>query len=145
MTLDVSFYQLLRTPLEKGLPKLIEKVYLTGLRANIICESIERVEALNTVLWTFSPGSFLPHGYQGDPKRQPIWLSTSTQNVNDAHVAVVTNGVVLKDDIYERCIDIFDGNNPQEVQAARDRYRDYSLLGCKITFWKQDSDGNWTK
>lgn len=146
MTLEVSFYQLLKTPLEKALPRLIEKVYSSGLRAVIVCESQAQLESLNSVLWTFSPGAFIPHGFEGEPKRQPIWLSLSDDNPNHANVVVVTNGIVVTNGLFERCIDIFDGNNAQATQSARDRYRDYSAIpGCKLTFWKQDANGNWEK
>ena len=95
---------------------------------------------------TFSPRAFIPHGFEGEPKRQPIWLSLSDDNPNHANVVVVTNGIVVTNGLFERCIDIFDGNNAQATQSARDRYRDYSAIpGCKLTFWKQDANGNWEK
>lgn len=161
--MDVAFYQLNRTPLERALPKLLEKIYGSGMRALVLCDSQEKVELLNNMLWTFSPGAFLPHGFQGDPKRHPIWLSTSPENVNDANIIVVTNGEVISTSTeapkqekekdkdkdtphpYEKCIDIFEGSCQESTLSARERYRIYQSRNCTLTFWKQDTDGAWEK
>lgn len=148
--MDIAFYQLTVTPLERALPKLLEKVYNSGMRALVLCESAERMETLNSVLWTFSPGVFLPHGSQGDPKRHPIWLTMQPQNVNDATILVVTNGEAISSqtfvkEAYVKCIDIFDGNDQQKTQSARERYQEYQSRKSHLTFWKQDSSGTWQK
>lgn len=144
--MNVAFYQLLKTPLDKALPKLLEKVYSSGFRVLVVCESPEKMEILNTVLWTFSTGAFLPHGYQGDPMRHPLWLSLMPDNVNEANVVVVTNGIVIPADpphSFEKCLDIFDGNDETATMNARQRYAEYKSRGCHLTFWKQTSEGNW--
>ena len=63
---EIAFYQLRRTPLEKALPKLLEKVLESGRRAVVLAASEERAEALNAALWTYEQGSFLPHGTARD-------------------------------------------------------------------------------
>lgn len=141
--MDVSFYQLLKTPLEKALPKLVEKVYQGGYKVLIVCESQERVEILNTVLWTFSPGAFIPHGYQGDPLHQPIWLTTELKNVNEANLVIITNGQHVTANGFEKCLDIFDGNDEQSLKNARDRYAKYKNQGFKMAFWCQNETGAW--
>jgi DNA polymerase-3 subunit chi len=150
--MDVAFYQLLKTPLERALPKLVEKVYLSGFRILIVCESREKMELLNTVLWTFSTSAFLPHGHQGDsqqdPRRHPIWLSVAPENVNDASVIIVTSGQLIPENLtssYEKCLDIFDGNDTSITRQARERYLQYKKRGSSMTFWKQDREGNWEK
>ncbi|NBP72253.1 MAG: DNA polymerase III subunit chi, partial [Alphaproteobacteria bacterium] len=52
MVTEVSFYHLLHTPLDRALPKLIQKVLESGARAVIRTGSAERAEALSSVLWT---------------------------------------------------------------------------------------------
>ena len=146
--MDVAFYQLLKTPLERALPKLIEKVYQSGFRALVVCESPEKMEILNTALWTFSTGAFLPHGNQGEPHRHPIWMSLTSDNVNEAAVIVITNGAKVTNDPerpFEKCLDIFDGNDPELTKHARERYLDYKSQDLPLTFWKQNSEGGWEK
>ena len=58
---EIGFYHLTCTPLERALPKLLEKVLASGARAVVRAGSDERVEFLNGALWTYQPASFLPH------------------------------------------------------------------------------------
>lgn len=66
-------------PLEKSLPKLLEKVLEQEKKAIIKFETAEHLEHFNTVLWTYHPKSFLPHGKDSceRPNQQPILLTTS--------------------------------------------------------------------
>ncbi|MBT5191635.1 MAG: DNA polymerase III subunit chi, partial [Rhodospirillaceae bacterium] len=50
---EVGFYHLLHWPLERALPKLLEKALERGHRAIVLAGSKERVDDLNTVLWTY--------------------------------------------------------------------------------------------
>ena len=85
---DIGFYHLQKWPLERALPKLLEKVLETGKRAVVIAGSEDRVEALNGLLWTYNPNSFLPHGTSrdGNAADQPVWLTTEDENPNGADV-----------------------------------------------------------
>src|SRR5690606_35835188 len=83
---EISFYHLTRQPLNKALPRLLEKVLAAGHRAVVLAGSDERVEDLDAALWTYDPDSFLPHGTRilGHAERQPIYLTTEEENPNDA-------------------------------------------------------------
>ena len=144
--LDIAFYQLRTAPLERALPKLLEKIYASSLRAVVVCDSVEHLTTINSVLWTYHPGAFLPHGFEGDPMDQPIWLSLEATNLNQADVLIITNAKTIPENSsYKRHLDIFDGNNPENVNAARNRYKKYLSEGHSLTFWKQKEDGNWEK
>lgn len=143
INMDVSFYQLLKTPLEKALPKLIEKIYESGYKVLIVCDSLERVQSLNSLLWTFSQSAFIPHGYEGDPTRQPIWLSTELENVNSANLAIITNGITVNKNEFEKILDIFDGNEETSLVNARIRYQQYKERGHNMAFWRQNETGAW--
>src|SRR5690606_9646272 len=83
---EISFYHLTRQPLNKALPRLLEKVLAAGHRALVLAGSEERVEDLDAALWTYDPDSFLPHGSRvlGHAARQPIYLTTAEENPNKA-------------------------------------------------------------
>ena len=85
---EVLFYHLERTPLERVLPGLLEKTLERGWRAVVQAGSKERVEALDTALWTYGDGSFLPHGTlsDGPPEEQPIFLTTGPDTPNGATI-----------------------------------------------------------
>jgi len=145
---EVTLYQLTTHPLEKVLPRILEKVYDGGLRALVVTDSAEQMQMLNASLWTYSSGAFLPHGADGnkmvDPADNPIWISVDPVNKNSATVLVLTNGRQA-DDLagYTRCVDIFDGNDPAMLNAAEKRQADYQTNGHPIVYWKQTLNGNW--
>lgn len=143
---DVSFYHLQRQPLEQALPKLLERVQAAGLRAVVLADSRERIDALSTRLWTYDPGSFLAHGSakDGTPEDQPIFLTDEEENPNGATVLVTVDerepGYVGS---FDRCLDMFNGNDPASVERARDRWRAYKAAGHTVTYWQQSEAGKW--
>src|SRR6476619_4747087 len=85
---EIYFYHLERRSLEEVLPSLLERSLERGWRAVVQAASEERVEALDTLLWTYREESFLPHGTKrdGDPDMQPVYLTTSEEHPNGATV-----------------------------------------------------------
>ncbi|RZI46667.1 DNA polymerase III subunit chi [Candidatus Finniella inopinata] len=147
--MDIVFYQLTATSMEKTLPKLLEKAYDAGQRAVVLVDSEERLAVLNASLWTYSTLAFLPHGCEkdsaGNADRQPIWLTTRFENPNQADVLVITSGeTVTRDDLgFQKCLDIFDGNNQDTLDQARLRAQSYQEKGHTCTYWRQTLQGQW--
>ncbi len=145
---EIAFYHLQTTPLERALPKLLERVLERGARAVVIAGSDERVEALNAALWTYDPNAFLAHGSQRDgrPAEQPIWLTVEDENPNGASVLILTDGAEsARIDSFERCLDIFDGNDAEVVAAARERWRRHQAAAHTVTYWQQNAQGRWER
>lgn len=145
---DVGFYHLTKTPLEQALLRLLEKAVGAGKRAVVRSSSEERIAFLNGALWTIDAASFLPHGTQkeGQPAKHPVWLTAEIENPNGADVLIITDGAEETSyEQYERCLEIFDGNNDQSVIAARERWKAYKEAGCSLTYWQQNDGGGWEK
>ena len=145
---EVGFYHLTRTPLERALPKLLERVLANGMRAVVMAGSVERVAALDTALWTYEQLSFLPHGSarDGEAELQPIWLTTEDENPNGSRVLVLTDGAASEHvGDYTRCLDMFDGRDPDAVQAARARWKLFKDAGHALAYWQQNEGGGWEK
>lgn len=145
---DVRFYHLTRDPLEAALPRMLEKTRERGQRAVVIAGSPERVEALNTHLWTYKERNFLAHGsaQDGFAEDQPIWLTTADENPNSAGVLFLTDGAASdRTGDYELVCELFDGNDEVAVAAARARWSDYQRAGHTLTYWQQDAGGRWEK
>lgn len=144
---EVGFYHLLSTPLERALPRLLERALGQGLRIVVQTGLAERVEHLNALLWTYDEAGFLPHGSSrdGNAAVQPIWLTHQPENPNNATILFLVDGVEA-DDLagYARCVDMFDGNNPDAVVAARARWRACTAAGHTLTYWQQTEKG-WEK
>lgn len=145
---QVGFYHLLHWPLERALPKLLEKALEQGHRAIVLAASKDRVEDLNGVLWTYEERSWLPHGSAGDgePAEQPIFLTSEDENPNGADVLVSVDGrAPASTEGFTRVIDMFDGRNEAMLAAARQRWRGYLDQGFELTYWQQTEAGGWEK
>ncbi len=144
---DVAFYHLQRKRLEEALPELLDKVLQNGLRAVVLGGSAERVEALDTLLWTYAKESFLPHGSRalGSAAEQPVYLTDTEENPNGATVLVLVDGgggEFLTG--FDRCLDLFDGNDEAAVAAARQRWQAARAANHTLTYWQQGERG-WEK
>ena len=144
---EIGFYHLLATPLERALPRLLERARAGGYRIIVRAASSERVEHLNAVLWTYDEASFLPHGSarDGNAANQPIWLSAEGENPNGAAMLVLVDGVEAEDlASFTRVADLFDGNDPAAVERARERWRRAAAAGHTLAYWQQGEAG-WEK
>jgi DNA polymerase III subunit chi len=140
----VGFYHLLSTPLERALPKLLERAREQGFVIVVRAGSAERVAQLDSLLWTYEEASFLPHGSarDGNAAAQPIWLTERDENPNRATMLVLVDGVEAGDlSSFSRCADIFDGNDESAVAAARERWRRAREAGHELTYWQQTAAG----
>ncbi len=145
---EIGFYHLTSTPLEKALPKLLEKILAAQKRTVIMCASQERLDYLNGALWTYGRASFIPHGSvkDGFAEDQPIWLTTEDKNPNQATFLVTLDGVQPPSlSTFERCLDLFDGNDDEAVAQARARWKQYTEADHTLTYWKQNESGTWEK
>jgi len=144
---EIGFYHLMSTPLERALPRLLERARAQDLRIVVRAGSAERVEHLNSLLWTYDEASFLAHGAQrdGNAEAQPIFLSHRDDNPNGATVLFLVDGVEAADlGDFARCLDLFDGSDPDAVEAARGRWRSALAAGHTLTYWQQTAAG-WEK
>lgn len=143
----IQFYHLTATPLERALPKLLDRAVAGGYRICVLANSDERVEQLNQLLWTYDAVSFLPHGSDKDEQseNQPILLSANVDVRNSANLLVVTDGRDVEQGGFERILDIFDGNDQQATVAARIRWTLYKNAGHELTYFRQSEQGGWQK
>jgi len=144
----VDFYHLQKAPLEQVLPLLCEKAYNTGKRIKILLSTDERVEFINSLLWTYNEESFLPHGSKKDgfTDEQPIFISTSEENENGAKILILADGAqidVAKLSDYERVLNIFDGNNETALNEARAYWKEIKSLEGELHYWQQKDNGSF--
>jgi DNA polymerase-3 subunit chi len=145
---EVYFYHLESRTLEQVLPTLLERSIGRGWRAVVQASSKERVEALNTALWTYREDSFLPHGDLSDglAAAQPIFLTDEADNPNDAAVRFLVDGATLEDaSPYTRVVYVFDGHDEAAVARARAAWGEAKDKGYAVSYWQQDGDGRWQK
>ena len=144
---EIAFYHLQKSSLDSVLPRLLARTLDQGKRALVLAGSDTRVENLTAMLWTFDPASWLPHGSakDGRPADQPIWLAVQPDNLNRADFLFLTDGTEADPGSYERCFDLFDGNDDSAVAAARERWKKLREGGHTLTYWQQNERGAWEK
>lgn len=149
---ETLFYHLERRSLEDVLPGLVEKSLERGWKVLVKCESADRADALDTLLWTFNDG-FLPHAQLGDGEasRQPVLITVEEDNPNKADIFFLVggasppdwNGEVVK--ALTRIVLMFDGRDPGAVDGARAAWKTAKSAGHDVTYWKESPTGKWEK
>lgn len=145
---EVLFYHLQRQPLEQVLPGLLEKCLQRQWYVVVQVGSEERCAALDGHLWTYRQEAFLPHGTAKDGRAedQPIYLTTTADNPNSATVRFLADGAETADfSGYERVVVLFDGNDREAADKARESWTAASAAGHDVTYWQQSERGRWEK
>ncbi len=145
---DISFYHLTQSRLEDALRSLLNKALENDKKVLLYGQDINQLKQLDAALWESPADSFLPHGLDSDdePEFQPILLTNKEDNVNAAEFIFAINGASVEFCTqFERSFDIFDGNNPQEITKARQRWKDFSATDAQLHYWKQVDGGKWQK
>jgi DNA polymerase-3 subunit chi len=144
--MEIFFYHLEQQPLEKVLPNLLARSLERGWRVVVQAGSEERVEALASLLWSYSDESFLPHGTASDgyPSLQPVWLTSGSGNPNNAQVRFLVDGAIGEELAgLTRAIYMVDGSNPEAVETARGEWKRARADGHEVSYWRQDENGRW--
>jgi DNA polymerase-3 subunit chi len=145
---EVFFYHLERAPLETVLPNLLERTLERGWRAVVQAGSDERVDAIDTLLWTYKDESFLPHGTRKDGhfEHQAVFLTSGDDNPNGANVRFLVDGAAAEDlSAYDRAVYMFDGHDQDAVAQARVQWKHAKAQGWTVAYWQQDASGKWVK
>jgi DNA polymerase-3 subunit chi len=146
---EILFYHLKGQTPEQVLPALLQKSLERGWRVVVQASSDERIEALDSHLWTWRDDAFLPHGTWRDAEaaEQPIVLTVNDENPNGAAVRFLVEGANMPADTaaYERVVLLFDGEDPVAVEAARARWKEAKAAGIDATYWQADEQGRWRR
>ena len=80
------------------------------------------------------------------------WSSRSCSRFNDdnpngAAVRFLIDGapVPADADAYQRIVLIFDGEDPEAVAAARERWSEGRAKGFDVAYWQADEQGRWRR
>lgn len=144
---EILFYHLEQLPLERVLPQLLEKTLERGWKAVVEVGSAERASVLDEALWTWQDEAFLPHALSGGDADadNPILLTTNDENPNAANVRFFVDRAVPRDGgEYARLVFMFDGHDPDAVEAARGAWKQLKPDN-DCTYWQQEPSGKWAK
>jgi DNA polymerase-3 subunit chi len=142
------FYHLEGQPLQAVLPVLLEKTLSRGWRACLRFSTPERLETVDSALWTYRDESFLPHGTarDGHAGGQPVFLTLEDTAPNNAQVLFLLETATEREPgRYLRVMRIFDGLDEEAKTLARQEWQGAKAAGLAVSYWKQDAGGAWKK
>ena len=144
---EINFYKLTRSSIEKLIPRLLEKILKENSRVLFLFKEEKNIIKYDEFLWTYKNDSFIPHSttISKNFEFQPIILSLSEENCNDADIILTIDGCVPNSiENYKKFIDIFDGQNKNLYEEALSRIENLSNKGYKVNCWTQSASG-WVK
>jgi len=129
--------------------KLIEKIYRSGHFCYVLTDSSEQSRMMDDLLWSFRPGSFIPHRlYKGDTdtvpaddwERNVILIGSLIAPAYWRKTIVNLSSQCPEDfELSGRILEILD-NNEESKQHGRNRYRRYQQAGINISTHKIAAD-----
>lgn len=141
---QIGFYHLTRTGLDRALPALLGRTLAAGQRALVLCPDAETVKSVDKALWEAEEPAWLPHGTaaDGDADLQPVWIANDDSAPNGARFLFLVEGASCgRIAAFERVFDLFDGNNEGAVAAARERWKAARAGGHELAYWQQGTRG----
>ena len=144
---DYWFYHLEASTLEGVLPGLLEKTLEKGWRALVKLPD-EKLEQLDSFLWTFREDAFLPHGREDEPQAelQPILLSATTQSAKGFDAVFLLDGASIEDmEGVSRAMVMINGRASEDVKRERTRWKSLKEAGANLAYYQQSDRGRWEK
>ncbi len=140
--MQVDFYHLARSPLERVLPSICEKILQAGERLLVVADPA-LLERIDEQLWTYAPDSFLPHG-RDKAEDQPILLAEEPLAMNGAANIALADGAWREEALgFRRAFYFFDDGRRD---AARETWRALKdRAEVEPRYWKQDESGKWVQ
>ena len=141
------FYHLEASTLEGVLPGLLEKTLEKGWRALVKLPE-DKLDALDSFLWTFRDDAFLPHGRDDEPQAelQPILLSASMLSAKSFDAVFLLNGAAVEDmDGVSRAMIMINGRSQDDIKRERARWKTLKEAGASLAYYQQDDRGRWEK
>ena len=142
--MQVDFYHLTVTPLERVLPSIAQRVVAGGGRLLIVSDNETQRVAIDKLLWSYSPESFLPHAQEGgdNDATQPVLIGAGATAANAARNVALIDGQWREEALeYDRAFHFFDADRIVEARAAWKALA--SRDGVERRYWKQDDSGKW--
>lgn len=114
--------------------RLTDKAWRQGDRICLVCNPGEQMEALDTMLWQFSPESFLPHRQlesSTEPCPERIGLLAGNPAPEDWETVIVLGKTLPADaDRFQR-LALIANSDPQTLNQARSHFRQLRELGIE--------------
>lgn len=119
---------------DQAVCRIANKVFQLGHSSFILTADREESARLDRLLWTFNPGSFIPHRLNTAEDLEPVPVLIGHEGPDPDQRDVLFS---LRDEIpdsldaYQRIVEVI-GPSEEEKNLARDRYRRYKDQGYEL-------------
>ena len=133
----VDFYLLEGEPAggrNRAVCQITHKAFRLGHRIYILTATTQHASELDRLMWTFNPGSFIPHGLSQENATDPLPVLIGTeQPPEEFHDVLISLTPKVPEciDRFQRVAEIVD-NDDMEKQRARERFRFYRDRGYPL-------------
>ncbi len=138
--MKADFYYLTRTPLERALPAIAERVLAGGERLEILADDPAMLDRLDRTLWDYRADSFLPHGRDG---AQPVLLTCPAERAPSCANLAFVDGIWR--DAPQGCARVFYFFDADTLNNARAAWRALDPDKTERRYWKQTDEGRWVE
>jgi DNA polymerase-3 subunit chi len=145
----VMFFHLMQSVPADTLAINAPRALAQGWRVMVRGTESGALARLDAALWLKGgDDGFLPHGLEGGPHDadQPVLLGLGSP-LNGAKVLALVDGAKATDTeiaAMERVWVLFDGNDPDRLQAAQGQWKAMTAAGHAAQYWSEDT-GRWEK
>ena len=138
MTEQVDFYILENPDIREKhryACRIVQKAYAQGLTVYICMDDRGQCDHMDRLLWTYSQGSFIPHGVSDGTTLDwgdfPVQVGSSPIEASGAGILVnLGNDVPGAYGQFKRIVELVSGN-PADKTGGRSRFRRYREQGLK--------------
>ncbi len=144
---EISFYKLTTLPIIKAAPKLIEKIFYSGQRCTVLVQDSIMQKTIDDGLWAYSTKHFIPHATSEDefPEDQPVYITTKLESLNNSTIFIALGNIDLDQANVSKLVYMFDGNIPEQLEFARNKWKSYQNKGHSLVYWQQNLQGAWDR
>lgn len=144
---EARFFHLIHSSAEFVVRENATRAMAMGWNVVVRGTQAQTLDQLDERLWLHPEDSFLPHGKAGGAHDadQPMLLTTGTDIPNGAKAIFALDGAeVAPSEVaaMERVWILFDGNDPQALETARNQWRSLTGAGVVAEYWSEAS-GRW--
>jgi len=141
--MKVDFYHLTRSPLDRVLPRIAQRLHDDGERLLLLSEDADQRRHLDMLLWTYAPDSFLPHAEAGtgDDTLQAVLIAPEPTDANAARNVAIVDGRWRDEALtFDRAFHFFGEDHIAAARAAWKGLADREDVERR--YWRQ-GDGGW--
>jgi len=116
---------------QQSLCTLVHKHFERGERILIATPSAEAASFVDQLLWRWPDDSFIPHTIvDSSTSKEPIVITTSRENVNQAHILInLCSEICENRGSFRRIYELLDLTHPLKEQNSQKRKSGYQSFG----------------